>query len=150
MRVVSERKGFFTLHAAYLSPWVRAFGLNLRPFAPGIPLSGEWLLTGPPLVELTSDASAPAFEADRKVKTALRKQLQRKIREVRKQLKRDIPKVPEIDAEQLSVLDDYALGTLTALNRDGSSPFDFAALQAVEDLDEIANSLQRREKKGQR
>jgi hypothetical protein len=63
----------------------------------------------------------------------------------------DIPVLGTItDAEQLSVLDDYALGTLTALNRDGSSPFDFAAVQAVEDLDEIADSLQRLEKKGQR
>src|SRR6266404_250023 len=46
------------------------------------------------------DAAAPAFEADRNVKTALRKQLQRKVREVRKQLKRDIPKAPEAEAEQ--------------------------------------------------
>jgi len=95
------------------------------------------------------DASAPAFEANRNVKTTLRKHLQRKVREVRKQLKRDIPKVPEADAEQLSVLDDYALGALTAINRDGTAPFDFAAVQAVEDLDEIADSLQRLEKKGQ-
>jgi hypothetical protein len=47
------------------------------------------------------------------------------------------------------VLDDYATGILTALNRDGLAPFDFAAVQAGEDLDEIAASLERVEKKGQ-
>jgi len=47
------------------------------------------------------------------------------------------------------VLDDYATGILTALNRDGLAPFDFAAVQAGEDLDEIAASLERLEKKGQ-
>src|SRR5260221_8040476 len=38
------------------------------------------------------DASKPAFEADRKVKTAMRKQLQRKGKVVHQQLNRDIPK----------------------------------------------------------
>jgi hypothetical protein len=68
---------------------------------------------------------------------------------VRKQLKRDIPKGSPTEAEQLSVLDDYATGLLTALNRDGLAPFDFAAVQAGEDLDEVAASLERLEKKGQ-
>jgi hypothetical protein len=68
---------------------------------------------------------------------------------VRKQLKRDIPKVAPVEAEQFSVLDDYATGILTALNRDGLAPFDLAAVQAGEDLDEIAASLERLEKKGQ-
>src|SRR5712692_1477255 len=95
------------------------------------------------------DASKPAFEADRKVKTAMRKTLQPKVRAVRKQLKGDIPKVAPTEAEQLAVLDDYATGILTALNRDGLAPFDFAAVQAGEDLDEIAASLERLEKKGQ-
>jgi hypothetical protein len=95
------------------------------------------------------DASKPAFEADRKVKTAMRKQLQPKVRSVHKQLKRAIPKGSLAEAEQLSVLDDYTTGLLTALNRDGLAPFDFAAVQAAEDLDEIAASLERLEKKGQ-
>ena len=96
------------------------------------------------------DASKPAFEADRKVKTAMRKTMQPKVRAVRKQLKRDIPKGSPTQAEQLSVLDDYATTILTTLNRDGLAPFDFAAVQASEDLDEIAASLERLEKKGQR
>src|SRR5438045_2885759 len=37
------------------------------------------------------DASQSAFEADKKIKTAMRKQLQPKIRAVRKQLKKQIP-----------------------------------------------------------
>jgi hypothetical protein len=94
------------------------------------------------------DASKSAFEADRSVKTAMRKPLQPKLRAVRQQLKRDIPLAEPAEAEQLAVLDDYATGMLTALNRDGTTPFDFAAVQAGEDLDAIAASLHRLEKKG--
>lgn len=96
------------------------------------------------------DASKLAFEADRKIKTAVRKQMQPKVRAVRQQLKRDIPTAEQAEAEQLAILDDYATGLLTALNRDGTTPFDFAAVQAGEDLDEIEASLQRLEKKGRR
>src|SRR3954447_15034936 len=49
------------------------------------------------------DASQSAFEADRKIKTAMRKQLQPKVREMRKQLKEQIPEAPPAEAEQLSV-----------------------------------------------
>jgi hypothetical protein len=95
------------------------------------------------------DASKPAFEADRKVKTAMRKQLQRKVKVVHQQLSRDIPKASAAEAEQLSVLADYATGVLCALNRDGTAPFDFAAVQASEDLDEVAQSLEGLAKKGE-
>ena len=70
------------------------------------------------------DASKPAFEADRKVKTAMRKQLQPKVRALRKQLKRDIQEASADEAKQLSVLDEYAGGVLCALNRDGIAPLD--------------------------
>src|SRR5438876_11395331 len=56
------------------------------------------------------EASRPGFDADRAVKTALRKHVQRKIKAVRKQLKEQIPAAPSAEAEQLAVLDDYALG----------------------------------------
>jgi hypothetical protein len=95
------------------------------------------------------DASKPAFEADRKVKTALRKRLQPKVRAVRKQLKRDISRGTPAEAEQLAVLDDYVTGLLSALNRDGTAPFDFPAVQAGEDLDEVAQSLERLAQKGE-
>lgn len=94
------------------------------------------------------DASQPAFEADRNVKTARRKTLQSQVRAVRKQRKRDIPKGSSAEAEQLSGLDDYARGLLAGLNRDGLAPFDFAAVPVGEDLDERATSLERLEKKG--
>jgi hypothetical protein len=94
------------------------------------------------------DAIKPAYEADRAVKTAMRKQLQPKIRAVRKQLKKQIKKAKPEEAEQLEVLDDYALGAVSALNRDGLMPFDFAAVQAGEELDDVAQSLERLEKKG--
>lgn len=70
------------------------------------------------------DAAQGAFEADKKVKTAMRKALQPKVRALRQQLKRDIPQASAEEAKQLSVLDDYASGVLCALNRDGLAPLD--------------------------
>jgi hypothetical protein len=94
------------------------------------------------------DAAQPAFDADKQVKTAMRKQLQPKVRALRKQLKRDMPQASADEAKQLSVLDEYAAGVLCALNRDGIAPLDFAAVQTAEDLDEVEASLQRLGKKG--
>ncbi len=95
------------------------------------------------------DASHRAFEADKKVKTAMRKHLQPKVREVRKQLKQQIPQAKPAEAEQLATLDDYAAGILTALNTDGIQPFKYAAVEAAQALDEVEASLQRLPKKGQ-
>jgi hypothetical protein len=94
------------------------------------------------------DAAQGAFEADKKVKTAMRKALQPKVRALRKQLKRDIPQGSADEANQLGVLDEYATGVLSALNRDGLAPLDFAAVHTAEDLDEVEASLQRLSKKG--
>src|SRR5947209_7945912 len=74
------------------------------------------------------DAAQPAYAADKKVKTAMRKRLQPKVREVRKQLKQQISTASPKEAEQLAALDDYALGILTALNTDGIQPFKYAAV----------------------
>src|SRR2546421_5288912 len=87
------------------------------------------------------DAAQPAFEADKKVKTAMRKALQPKVRALRKQLKRDIPQGSADEAKQLCVLDEYATGVLAALNRDGIAPLDFATVHSAEDLDEVEASL---------
>jgi hypothetical protein len=94
------------------------------------------------------DAAQGAFEADKKVKTAMRKQLQPKLRAVRKQLKKQIPKAAAEEAKQLAVLDEYAAGIVTALNTDGVQPFTYAAVEATEALDEVDASLERLEKKG--
>jgi hypothetical protein len=96
------------------------------------------------------DAAQGAFEADKKVKTAIRKQLQPKIRAVRKQLKKQIPKAKPEEAKQLAVLDDYASGILTALNIDGLQPFTYATVEATQALDEVEASLERLGKKGPR
>jgi hypothetical protein len=96
------------------------------------------------------DASQGAYAADKQIKTAMRKQLQPKLRAVRKQLKQQIPKAKPEEAEQLAVLDDYASGILTALNTDGLQPFTYATVEAAQALDEVEASLQRLEKKGPR
>ncbi len=96
------------------------------------------------------EASRPAYEADRKIKTAMRKQLQPKVKDLRKQVKEQLPQARASEAEQLAVLDDYALGVLTALNRDGTLPFEYPAVAALEDLNEVAQSLEQLAKKGQR
>ncbi len=94
------------------------------------------------------DASKSAFEADKRVKTAMRKQLQPKVRAVRKQLKKQIPTTRLEEAKQLAVLDDYASGILTALNTDGLQPFTYATVEAAQALEEVEASLQRLEKRG--
>src|SRR5438132_8346476 len=95
------------------------------------------------------DASQPAFEADKKIKTAMRKRLQPKVREVRKQLKQQIPQASPKEAEQLTALDDYASGILTALKTDGVQPFQYAAVEAAQALDDVEASLQRRAQTGE-
>ena len=95
------------------------------------------------------DAAQPAFEADRAIKTAMRKQLQPKIRAVRKQISKQLPEASEPEAKQLSVLNDYALGMQTALNLDGKAPFEFAGVEANQALEEVEASLAGLEKKGQ-
>jgi hypothetical protein len=95
------------------------------------------------------DASQPAFEADRKIKTALRKRLQPKVRVVRKFLAKPIPRAPPSEAEQFAVIDDYAASILTGLNTQGRQPFKYAAVEAAEALDDVAASLKRLAKKGQ-
>src|SRR5437016_6226757 len=94
------------------------------------------------------DASKTAFEADKQIKTAMRKRLQPKVREVRKQIKKYLITASPQEARQLAVLDDYATGLLTALNTDGLQPFKYAAVEASQMLDEIEASLQQLGKKG--
>jgi hypothetical protein len=96
------------------------------------------------------DASKSAFEADRQVKTAMRKRLQPKVRAVRKQIKKSLPTVAPDEAKLLAVLDDYATGVLTALNTDGLQPFKYATVEAAEMFDAIEASLGQLEKKGDR
>ena len=93
------------------------------------------------------DASKPAFEADKQVKTAMRKRLQPKVREVRKQIKKLLTTASSDEAKQLAVLDEYAAGIVTALNTDGLQPFKYATVEASQMLEEIEASLQQLSKK---
>ena len=94
------------------------------------------------------DASKTAFEADKQVKTAMRKRLQPKVREVRKQIKKHLTTASPPEAKQLAVLDEYATGIVTALNIDGLQPFKYATVEESAMLDEIEASLQQLGKKG--
>jgi hypothetical protein len=95
------------------------------------------------------DASKTAFDADKQIKTAMRKRLQPKVREVRKQIKKHLVRASPHEAKQLAVLDDYATGILTALNTDGLQPFKYATVEESSMLDDIEASLQQlSEKKG--
>ena len=94
------------------------------------------------------DGSKTAFEADKAAKTAMRKRLQPKVREVRKQIKKALLSASPQEAEQLRALDAYATGILTALNADGVQPLTFATVEASQMLEEIEASLQRLVKKG--
>ncbi len=96
------------------------------------------------------DASKTAFEADKAVKTAMRKRVQPKVREVRKQLKQHLATASPQEAAQLAVLDDYANGIITALNTDGLHPFKYATVEASQMLEEIEASLQHLPEKGGR
>jgi hypothetical protein len=95
------------------------------------------------------DASKTAFEADKQVKTAMRKRLQPKVRKVRKQIKKYLLTASPQEADQLDVLDEDANGILTALNTDGLQPFKYATVEASQMLEEIEASLEHlSEKKG--
>ena len=68
---------------------------------------------------------------------------------MRKQIRKQAEQAAETEAEQLAILDEYALGAQTALNLEGKLPFDYAGVAAAEALDEVATSLERLEKKGE-
>ncbi len=94
------------------------------------------------------EASRPAYQIDRSIKTEMRKELQPKLSAVRQQIKRQTKQAAAREAEQLAVLDDYALGLITALNFDGRLPFEYPAVAAASALDEVASSLEGLEKRG--
>lgn len=94
------------------------------------------------------DASRPAYEADRKIKTAMRKYVQPRRKDVRQQISRRSKYSSASEAEQLAVLNDYALGMQTALHFDGLLPFEYPAVAAAEALEAVESSLRALEKKG--
>ena len=95
------------------------------------------------------EAGRPAYEADREVKTAIRKVIGRKIRDFRGRVEKATQQESQAAAEQLAVLSDYAAGVQAALNRDGKQPFDYAAIVASEALNAVQSSLKELGKRGQ-
>lgn len=101
------------------------------------------------------DAAEPIYEFDRSTRTAMRKDIGRKVHETRKQLTHHLQTLQAIPAEephpereQLAVLADYALGIQTALNFEGTAPFVYPAIKGYEALSDIEGSLQDLEKRG--
>lgn len=101
------------------------------------------------------EAARPIHTVDGSSRTAMRKDIQNKVRETRMQLARHIQvgqerQEPEkqLEGEQLQILADYALGIQTALNFDGSAPLEYPGIQGYDALTEIETSLQELEKKG--
>lgn len=101
------------------------------------------------------EAADPIYNLDRSTRKAMRKDIQSKVRETRKQLSHHLEEIQEAcqpeqqqEREQLTVLADYALGIQTALNFEGVSPFVYPGIQAYDALTEIELSLQELEKGG--
>jgi hypothetical protein len=95
------------------------------------------------------DAGQPIFDEDKQVKTEIRKNVQAKTRNLRKQIKSQMKQAGEAETKQLAVLDDYARAVQAAVNRDGTAPFDYAGIESFEELDKIAVSLGELDKKGE-
>jgi hypothetical protein len=101
------------------------------------------------------EAARPIHEADSSTRTAMRKDIQNKVRETRAQLARHIQAGQEAlepnkqqEVEQLRVLADYALAIQTALNLEGPAPFRYPGIEAYDALTQIETSLQELEKRG--
>ena len=94
------------------------------------------------------DAAQSAYEVDRKIKTEMCKYLHPRLKDVRQEITRRLPKASPQETEQLAVLTDYALGMQTALHFDGTVPFDPPAVAAAQALEDVANGLEELEKKG--
>jgi len=103
------------------------------------------------------EAGRDGFEADRKLRTALRKDVQNKLRESRRPTQRRLAELEQqaelnqterLEQTQLQILEDYGLSIQTALNLEGSLPFDYGGLKAYTALEEIETSLEAISKTG--
>jgi hypothetical protein len=89
------------------------------------------------------DAGALIFESDRSLKTHLKSAFRGQL----SRLEQAIQRLPESNLQR-DILSDYALAIHSTLLEGGVAPFDLAGIQIFEDLTDIANSLQRCQKKG--
>lgn len=94
-------------------------------------------------VHCLCDAGQLIFEADRAMKTDLRRDIRAKLRPVSRELSRSSETDP-----RLAVLTDYCEGLRDALRSDGLSPFELAGLDLYKGLQRLETSLRHCEKKG--
>jgi hypothetical protein len=93
-------------------------------------------------VHCLCDAGQPIFEADRALKTDLRRDIRAKWRPFGRQLSQI-----SADDPQTAVLTDYAEVLRDALRADGLSPFELAGLKLYDELERMETSLRRCQKK---
>lgn len=94
-------------------------------------------------VHCLCEAGEPIFEADRAMKTDLRRDIRAKLRPISRVLSQS----PQTDP-QVAVLTDYAEALRDALRADGVSPFKLAGLHLYDELLRLETSLRRCQKKG--
>lgn len=93
-------------------------------------------------VHCLCEAGAPIFEADRAMKTDLRRDLRAKLRPISRELSQSSQ-----DDPQSAVLMDYCEALRDALRADGISPFKLAGLKLYDELQRLELSLRRCQKK---
>jgi hypothetical protein len=95
------------------------------------------------------EAGRRLYERDRAIKVQLRTELQTRVREVRRQLDRQVAAAGSAgsdgsaDAPYARILAEYAAGLQALINRDGLQPFRFGALAMDDALEEVEQSLAR-------
>jgi len=94
-------------------------------------------------VHCLCDAGQPIFEADRAMKTDLRRDIRAKLRPISRGLSQASQSDP-----QVAVLTDYCEALRDVLRADGVSPFKLAGLQLYDELQRLETSLRRCQKKG--
>lgn len=94
-------------------------------------------------VHCLREASQPIFEADRAMKTDLRREVRAKLRP----LSRTLSQAPAEDP-RCAVLIDYCEALRDALRADGVAPFDLAGLSLYDTLERLEASLRRCQEKG--
>ena len=94
-------------------------------------------------VHCLCEAAEPIFEADRAMKTDLRRDLRAKLRPLSRRLSQAASEAP-----QDTVLADYCEALRDALRADGMSPFHLAGLQLYDQLERLEISLRRCQEKG--
>ena len=93
-------------------------------------------------VHCLCEAGQPIFEADRAMKTDLRREIRAQWRPLGRSLSQ-----MDTDDLQVAVLSDYGEALRDALRTDGVSPFQLAGLNLYDELERLEASLQRCQKK---